>query len=294
MRDPASICGDLPLSPADRRAYIEFHRRRNLLQAAASAGIPTQPGPRARFPNHPGSSPSRVAVNMFFTLAAREARARFARTPITLLDAGCGRGNAIEPFVRAGLRGRYFGIDISRHPHWTHTPAGEFSRELILADINHIAPSSLPPADVVLTSTSLEHIRDDAAAVRLLADRTRPGGFHAHAVPAEAALPLYGAHGWRQYSPIDLASLFPGSTILRYGGPLSNAWHRTTITKARGLLARLAARRPGLAALLRDSAMLTDHLLGDAAPTLYGVLWEPPAIDIGHRDETTRVNPRAA
>jgi 2-polyprenyl-3-methyl-5-hydroxy-6-metoxy-1,4-benzoquinol methylase len=283
---PSLLNGDLKLSPAERRAYLAFHANRNARRAAASAAIPTFPGPARPLAFGTQPTPSRIAASMFFRFAAEEAVARFGTNPVTILDLGCGHGNALEPFAALGMRGRYVGIDIARHPKWVDSPFAGFTRELLVHDIHTMSAEELPCADIVTSCTALEHIRDDAWAVRLLASRTRPGGMHIHAVPAGAALPLYGTHGWRQYAPADLEKLCPGAAIYRYGGPCAHAWHAATVRRGKRGERPLRETRPGLYALVREIAMAADRIMGDSLPTIYGVIWNasaPPSPEAGPR-----------
>lgn len=283
MVHPSKLNGDNPLSPDERRAYLAYHARRNAERRRAGRDVPTLPGPHRPVTRTPGASPSRVAVSMFFRLAAEEARRRFAGRPVTILDLGCGRGNVLDAFLDVGMTGHYVGLDLVRHARWSDEPIGAFTRELILGDIHALDFSRLPMADIVTSCTALEHIRDDAWAVGMLATRTAQCGLHAHAMPGEGALALYGTHGWRQYTPVDLDALFPGGTIYRYGGPFSHRWHRTAITRRlmKGK-SMLHESRPRLYARVRDAAMRADHILGEHLPTIYGVLWSPPAAAIRH------------
>ncbi|HVZ94326.1 MAG TPA: class I SAM-dependent methyltransferase [Phycisphaerales bacterium] len=276
MIDAARLNGDTPLTPEQSAAYLAYHAARNRRAHRESLTIKTFRGPAPHVDCTRGSSPSRVATCHFFQHVATIARNHFADNPVTILDVGCGRGNALEPFANAGLRGEYIGIDIARHPAWSDAPLAGFTRRLILGDIHSIDPRTLGAADIVTSCTALEHFRDDNAAVQLLVSLTKPRGLQAHAVPGEFALKLYGLHGWRQYAPIDLATLFPTANFYRYGGPLSNRWHYTAIT-ARLVRGKkmLQESHPYLYSILRDAAMLADRLMGDTRPSLYGVLWFP-------------------
>lgn len=146
-----------------------------------------------------------------------------------------------------------------------NVPRAGFTRKLIVADVNAIDPASLLPMDLLLSNTSLEHIRDDEGAIRALSSRLTPRAMQAHFVPGEAALPLYGPHGFRQYSPWCLSRLFPGAEVFRYGGQAWAAVHREWITQA---------TRDGTCR--RDEAMAADERAGNVVALMYGVVSMPP------------------
>lgn len=278
MRAPADINGDCPMTSHEREAYLAYHSARNAERRAASASIRTIQGPFASNSAHPGSSPARAATVHFLSFACQRLREQFSDRDITVIDLGCGRGTTLDQFLEAGLRGRYIGIDVQRHPRWSDQPIGGFSRELVLGDVHTLDVGRLPMADVVVSCTALEHIRDDAGAIQRLKSRTREDGVHVHVVPGEASLPLYTTHGWRQYSPADLAGLFPGALIARYGGFASKVLHLRAITNpAARNQPYYGQRHPLLYAFLRRAAMRVDRWLGDRDPAIYGVLWALPA-----------------
>jgi SAM-dependent methyltransferase len=256
-RDDARLLnGDRPLSPSQAQAYVAFHRERNAQNTARSVleGIHVLPGPIAN-PDHVivsrEFSPARTDAFVFFAWAAQRIATRFAvgadpltrmgTRPLTILDLGCGSGFLAPILAHAGLCGRYIGLDIKRHAKWKdgHCPeSSELRRELIVADIATFNPRELPQLDVIVSCTSLEHIEDDAGAVTKLASRLAPWGVQAHAVPGELSLPLYGPHGWRQYSPACVHALVPGAEIYRYGGANALRVHTSCITQ------RLARGKP--------------------------------------------------
>ena len=276
---PERINGDLPLSREERRAYFDHHARRNAVLAARSAGVASRPGPRpsrlAGVAVSDACSPGRVAAIDFFLHVATCVFRHFGAEPITIVDIGAGSGGQLDAFIGLGLRGRYVAIDVARHPAWRDGPRGGFTRELIVADVNAIDPASLPAADVLISNTALEHIRDDEGAIRALSSRLTPRAMQAHFVPGEAALPLYGPHGFRQYSPWCLSRLFPGAEIFRYGGRACAAVHREWITQATrdGTCRRdedVAGHRR-----CRDEAIEADERAGNVAALMYGAVAMP-------------------
>jgi SAM-dependent methyltransferase len=270
---PADLSGDAPLSAAERRAYIRYHEQRNNDNALASRHIDTLPARPGDAPAPAGATPSRVDMLCFIQLAGGIAADRFGDRPITIIDIGCGTGRQLDAFARAGLTGRYIGLDIERHRDWRDGARDGFTRELIVADIHTIDLRSLPTPDLVVSATALEHIRDDRAVVHALRDHTAPGGMHAHFVPAEASLRLYGPHGWRQYSPACLRAMFPDGSIYRYGGCCSNMLHESWITRRLSAGdAPVSTEHPRLYAAARSAARTLDRALGNHPAAMYGVI----------------------
>jgi hypothetical protein len=95
-------------------------------------------------------------------------------------------------------------------------------------------------------------------------------------MPGEAALPLYGPHGFRQCSPWCLSRLFPGAEVIRYGGVACAAVHRECITPA---TRHVTCRRDEDVATYRrcrDEAIEADERAGNLAALMYGVVSMPP------------------
>ena len=192
-----------------------------------------------------------------------------------MFDLGCGTGNAVLPFFEeAGLRGRYIGLDIKGDKRFPTVSSRSFSRELIIADIHTFDVGTLPPIDLFVSATALEHIRDDADAVARLTTRLAPGGAQVHYIPGEAALKLYGQHGWRQYSPRCLQALFPEGDLYRAGGHCSNALHERAITRGAPDHS-WRSHHPQLYRHLRNASLVIDRVLGNQPSTMYGVIVPP-------------------
>ncbi len=275
--DPAAINGDLPLTREAFRAYMEHHEARNRRNEARSRrlGVRTMPVPLGRAAESREASPSRVMVTAFFDMAARQLAPHFRAREVTMLDLGCGSGGAVLPsFERAGFRGRYIGLDIAAHPRFAAQRSGAFTRELVLADVHAFDVSRLPPIDLLVSATALEHIRDDAGAIRRLESRLSAHGAQAHYVPGGAALAMYRAHGWRQYSAACVRDLFPSGEIYRAGGWFSNALHVATITRAEPGRS-LRDRHAHAYVALRTLSLIGDRLIGNAAASMYGVVVLP-------------------
>jgi len=272
---PAQLNGDQPLSAAQAALYMAYHAARNARNNALSRRehIRTRHAPACRSILPTDISPPRAALNSFFAFAAETLAPELAERDATILDIGCGGAPCLPFFEAAGYRGTYIGLDVARHPRWTDAPTRAFRKRLILADAAETDARLLPPLDLVISSTALEHIREDALAIARLSARLRPGGAQVHYVPGEGALPLYGPHGWRQYSPRCLRALFPDGVIYRAGGPISAVVHRLAITRpTQQKQPTWMIRYPGRYRLLRDLALSADRVLGNRPATMYGVI----------------------
>lgn len=121
---------------------------------------------------------------------------------------------ALDPSRFAGLKALQFSPDRVVEPSWfAHHDVSEFGTETAL-DLQAIARDD-DSYDVIVVNHVLEHVEDDAAAIRELYRVVRPDGFVFLSVPDPARTPAtrhYGRaredkHGhWRIYGP-DVADL---------------------------------------------------------------------------------------
>lgn len=275
---PSELNGDLNLTPTQTRAYIAYHTERNARNLAASeaAGIVTRPSPVWGLSLEGGASPSRALLNAFYDWLARGLAPRMARRPVTVVDLGCGGGARLRTFADAGFAGDFIGIDIARHPNWPASPIGGLRPAFIRADLHCFDERTLPPIDILISTTALEHLRDDEGIVRRFTRRLAPGGVQAHFVPSAEGLNLYGKHGWRSYTPICLRRMLPDATIYRFGGVFSNALHVHAIYEpSRRGEAFLSATRPRAYAWLRAASLLLDRAMGCPRPSMYAAVTPP-------------------
>lgn len=275
---PAFLNGDWDLSPQQVGLYMNYHAVRNRRNAVLSRrqGVCTFAAPplAGRLPTD--VSPPRAALNSFFRFAAAALFPAFQGRDVTIVDIGCGGAPCLEFFEAAGYRGLYIGIDIKRKASWTDEPTAAFRKQLVLGNVLTLDVGALPPVDLLISSTALEHIQNDAAAIARLSTRLRADGAQVHYVPGEGALPLYGPHGWRQYSPRCLRALFPTGRIFRAGGPCSSLVHRVGITQpSRKNRKTLMVGSPKRYAVARNVALRLDCLLGNRPATMYGVISGP-------------------
>lgn len=131
--------------------------------------------------------------------------------PARVLDVGCGSGVTLESLESRGFQ--VVGLDVSRR---TLERLDRPGRHLIEADLSRPMPPRAAGYDAVLALDVIEHLDDDAGAIRRLETLARPGGVVVVSVPA---LPeLYGEFDRiqghrRRYLPDDLRAAFAGSGL---------------------------------------------------------------------------------
>jgi SAM-dependent methyltransferase len=198
--------------------------------------------------------------------AIRAAEGRDGPGSVSALDAGCGRVSLLRPFRKR--IGRLVGADL-------HPPAAgalAYLDEFVTVDLCAATPDAFEPAsfDVILSSFTIEHFSDPAAAFRSFRHWLRPGGvlvattvnrrhpFVAAYLDAPAALrdrvqPVVKRQAADAHPIVgvcnDPASL---ETALRAAGfgelrvacvsHLARAWGRTVPTFALGLIGDVLAR----------------------------------------------------
>lgn len=278
----AIINGDRVLTPEEHARYMAMNRARNRARARASRHVRTQPGPMLRdasaIAGQRAITPARMGMNAFFDFVALALRGVLGNRPITVVDIGCGSGTALEAFVRHGYQGSYLGLDISRHRKWKDGAQQGFERALVLGDIHALDLEEAlrgRAIDLLLSSTALEHFEDDRAALARITPHLANGAAQAHYVPGEAALDLYGPHGFRQYSPNCLQERFPGAEVYRFGGVGSNLLHRAIITRETRGLSSWRERFTRGYDVARHIAVTIDRWTGNTPASAYGVLVRP-------------------
>jgi SAM-dependent methyltransferase/uncharacterized protein YbaR (Trm112 family) len=103
-------------------------------------------------------------------------RVRNDGAPDRVLDAGCGQGELLQDFVRAGVPVDYYGVDLG-----VGDPAWEF-RVSAIADL-HQLPFASDAFDKVVCSEVLEHVDEPERVFAELVRVLRPGGHLLIAVP---------------------------------------------------------------------------------------------------------------
>ena len=167
-------------------------------------------------------------------MIVREVRRRIAPGS-RLLDAGCGNGSLSLRLAEAGYR--VMGLD--RSPEFVRYGRerldGARKREAVSFQEGDICDTGLPEHsfDAVTCGEVLEHIQDDAAAVRELLRVLRPGGVCVVTVPCNPALwdenDVWAGHH-RRYTHEGLVGLFEKGGFrvdrcVHWGFPLVRLFH---------------------------------------------------------------------
>jgi 2-polyprenyl-3-methyl-5-hydroxy-6-metoxy-1,4-benzoquinol methylase len=131
--------------------------------------------------------------------------------PASILDAGCGWGVTLEYLEALGYRAT--GLDISRR---ALEALDNRERRLVLADLTQDIPAQADRFDAVLALDVIEHIDDDASAVRRLGELIGPKGVLIVSVPAlpELFSEFDSIQGHRRrYEPAMLERAFQSSAV---------------------------------------------------------------------------------
>jgi SAM-dependent methyltransferase len=209
----------------------------------------------------------RFELDAALTAAEAAAEARGDAGGIAVLDAGCGRVSALRPF-RSRIA-RFVGADIHPPSPGSLPYLDEFATvDLCAADPDAFEPASF---DAILSSFTLEHFADPAAALGAFRHWLRPGGTliattvnrrhplvaaYLAAPPAVRdriqpwikssaadAHPIVGACNDPEAVEAALLAAGFGEVSVTTVSHLARAWGRTLPTFALGLLGDVLARR---------------------------------------------------
>lgn len=259
------ISGDIRLSIADRLRYLWRNGIRSLL--SLGRGPATRPFHCSAGMLTPVStqSPSRYLTEAF--IATELPRLLPTDRPIEVLEIGCGSGSMAARLEKLGYNGAYAGVDIRDRFRPT---ARAFSQTFVCGDAHDIMPRKA--IDLMISVSALEHIPRDAELIHRLSRHMGAGGVQLHFVPARAGLITYLWHGYRQYSPSDLAERFGAQAeIIRLGGFASFVLHLVLIAPEMLFGRFVRARAPALYAMLLRAALTADRAL-PVCPTAYAVI----------------------
>jgi len=163
------------------------------------------------------SSPGRKILNQFLF---QELSNIIPIGEIDMLDLGCGSGYFRNILADLGYRGCYTGIDIYKHKDFDNNGIYLFKSIFIESKIESF--ETRKKFDLVLSNTALEHIENDAFAISKCASFLKPGGSQLHIIPSFWSLFLYLWHGYRQYNPKRIKSLFKQNGDIYLSSSLSN------------------------------------------------------------------------
>lgn len=149
---------------------------------------------------------------------------------IDVLDVGCGSAFFRNILADLGYKGRYTGIDVHKHKNFNMHETPPFKSIFMRSKIEDFETDK--KFDIVLSITALEHVEDDALAVSKCDGFLKQGGRQVHIVPSFWSLFLYMWHGYRQYNPKRIKSLFNQKRyrVYRLGGMFSFCLHLFFIT----------------------------------------------------------------
>ena len=169
------------------------------IRICGSRGSPV-PAPRRRSADGRTRQARReVLCDLFWAQLPWPALAR-AIGPIHLLDLGCGSGGYAAKF-RAWASGaveHYTGVDIEPRASWASAAADGFA-DFKAGDVERAGELLPPDANVIVSQSTLEHVRSDRSAFEGLHEVARARGrplLQMHAVPSPARLRLYLWHGY--------------------------------------------------------------------------------------------------
>jgi len=247
-RQLLEICGDVTLSPADQWRYVFYGLRQIVGSIGQRCSLEAA---RTDFGNDDvqsrideGASPLRVYTS---SLAAQVIQEHLSESG-PICDIGCGSGRHSRLFEEQKGSHLYVGIDMAFHPSWVSaaTRTSLLPRCFIQTTAEDIG---LATGSVAFTfsSSSLEHIPDVQRAVGELARVMRQGAYGLHIVPGVWALFLYLFHGYRRFSPQNLADLFQQAglkveQLWSLGGLPSFLLHAVWITVLETLMVRRILR----------------------------------------------------
>jgi SAM-dependent methyltransferase len=112
---------------------------------------------------------------IFFHLLDRELA---GRGPIRILDVGCGAGGMLEPLARYG---RVTGVDMS--PELVEFCHGRGFEDVVVGDA-YALPAEDSSVDLITLFDTIEHVPDDARALREVERALAPGGLVFISTPA--------------------------------------------------------------------------------------------------------------
>lgn len=263
------ICGDGEMRIGDRFCYLWQNLRRNL------AMLGHGPAARSFFPDLErarkammGQSPSRLITNVFID---SELPKLLPPRKLEVLEIGCGAGAMAARLTALGYSGAYTGVDIQDYFDLDRTNGVPFSIEFYQADAHLFSPKR--PIDLMVSVSTLEHIPSDAKLIERFPGFFKPGGLEVHIVPAGSSLLPYLWHGFRQYTPANLAARFgPTVELVKIGGLGSLLLHFLVITGPEMFLRRSPRKvMPGVYAAMMKAALRIDRVL-PVCPTAYAVI----------------------
>lgn len=248
MNSTKQLSGDVRLSIPDKIWWL-WH---NFIAGASGY----QSGRKAEF-WHPATvatsdaSPSRKMIDAFLET---ELPKLLPQKSLSVFDIGCGTGYIYQRLTAMGYDLNYTGLDVYKRTKFDgNVPHGRF----VLSKIEDFQASTT--YDLVISNTCLEHVEDDSSAVR---KAFTLGNTQVHILPTFWSLFIYLWHGYRQYSPTSLQTLFgEQGQIYRLGGAFSFLLHFFFVTIPERIRMPFLLRRNRVYSWLCRVANTLDALL---------------------------------
>lgn len=213
------LSGDKPLSIKERFTYLVYNFISGI--SGYSCMISSKYWHTDKFTRvareEGRSFPTRIYLNQFLI---QELPKMIGIGNIDILDVGCGSGYVRKLLNDVGYTGSYTGVDIYKDIDFDKYTLN-FKSNLIESKIEDFETDK--KFDVVLSITSLEHIKNDVLTVYKCDDLSKLGGIQIYIIPTFWHLFTTPWHGYRQYNPKRIKSLFHGKKykIYRLGGVFS-------------------------------------------------------------------------
>jgi SAM-dependent methyltransferase len=178
----------------------------------------------------------------------------------TVLEIGCGRGSF---GVRLAKRYRYLGVEPDQTSYET---AKQRLAALGTGEVRQVFAEDLGDEqfDLVCAFEVIEHIEDDAAAIKSWLSRVRPGGWLLLSTPADQhrfnEFDQLAGH-FRRYDPEVLENLLASAglseiSVRRYGYPLNSVTERARVMVGKRKLAQAEASSIPIEELTAQSGRL--------------------------------------
>jgi SAM-dependent methyltransferase len=194
------------------------------------------------WPNlYPQSSPSRKLSDLFWMTLPWPAIKQELKT-IRVLDVGCGSGNyalRLVEWSHHNIAG-YTGLDSVNHSNWQQLTQNYSNFQFHQAQAGDILSYLPPNINFFISQSAIEHFDRDLLYFEQIRDYIQAGQantIQVHLFPSQACLWLYGAHGFRQYTPRAISKIsrlfqpFSYAILFRLGGAAANRLHNNFITK---------------------------------------------------------------
>ncbi len=207
---------------------------------------------------------------------------RHAASARRILDVGCGQGELLRELERALPGARVAGADLSAQSiadSQKRNPGADlFVLDLTAPDFDAVQQGRLGRYDLVVCSEVVEHIDDDALAVRRLCSLLAPGGTLILTVPGGRMSrfdKVIGHH--RHYRSRDLERLLGAGrlqvvSVLAWGFPFQNLYR--SAVRVASVLAIPAGGAPAKAKSTRDDQGVVGRALGQVY-TVFGRSLKP-------------------